>query len=331
VIGSPNAETLRLKRHFDRTLASLTRAEPGPHSRPARRRRERALRALVDYRERGRFPKNDWGCARAPVFIDSRETRCAMAHLIEQSGFGHLVERVASHRNHAYVRDLARDEELLEWLRAHGLTVAEAARIQPSYARDWNYLAFCSQAPYGSLLQVSVVDRSSARVLAVFGQAPGVKVGQVLQVEPFHPTAKVPVGHVQLVGWSLRDHVPSEGPPLWRYTGHEVHGDLVMHHQKVPLDTAIRALKSERCGLDLADFFGEPEEPTIRPGFTVPPQTAQTAQTPQPSQTSSETPPDGCSRCSSDASGTTHGDAVGLALLAALVTSRRARSRSNRS
>ena len=67
------------------------------------------------------------------MFVDEHGTRCAMAYLIEQSGERSLVARIATTRNLARIRDLAGDSELVTWLDRNGLTLDEAARIQPEY------------------------------------------------------------------------------------------------------------------------------------------------------------------------------------------------------
>jgi hypothetical protein len=90
--------------------------------------------AILTNRERGRFPKNrDFPGQRVPYFIDADGTRCAMAHLIECAGDSGLVARVARTRNNARVRELADDPELVAWLDRNGITLREAARIQPQY------------------------------------------------------------------------------------------------------------------------------------------------------------------------------------------------------
>ena len=96
--------------------------------------RSRNLDVLHGYWVRGVFPKNtDVPGARVPYFVDRYGTRCAMAYLIEQSGRGDLVARVAATANNARIRDLKADPELVAWLRENGLTAGEAALIQPSY------------------------------------------------------------------------------------------------------------------------------------------------------------------------------------------------------
>ncbi len=59
-----------------------------------------------------------------------------MAHLIEASGGGELVARVARERNGAFMGELAGDPELVGWLDRNGISLAEAAAIQPRYEGD---------------------------------------------------------------------------------------------------------------------------------------------------------------------------------------------------
>ncbi len=101
---------------------------------PAQRARRAALVAeLARYRQTGRFPRNLDFAERTPYFVDDRGVRCAMAHLIEVTGGGALVARVAATANNAYIAELAGDPDLIAWLARHGLSAAEAARIQPTY------------------------------------------------------------------------------------------------------------------------------------------------------------------------------------------------------
>jgi hypothetical protein len=91
------------------------------------------LDELARYRDEGVFPKNYDSPSPRPMFVDAHGTRCAMAHLMELGGAGDLVAEVARENNQAYVEELARDARVVAWLRAAGLTVEEAARIQPQY------------------------------------------------------------------------------------------------------------------------------------------------------------------------------------------------------
>jgi hypothetical protein len=139
------SEVRRLRAHFREVLGELDGRDVG-HLPAAQRARRRALIAeLGAYAARGLFPKNlDFRDRPMPYFIDQFGTRCAMAHLIESAGGADLVARVARAANNAFVPELAADAELLAWLEQAGLSLAEAARIQPSYCPLIADLCFCA-------------------------------------------------------------------------------------------------------------------------------------------------------------------------------------------
>jgi hypothetical protein len=127
-------EVARLRAHFDSVDAELRLPTALPLTPAQRTGRATLIGWLREYREAGSFPRNDRFPERAmPFFRDSRGMLCAMAYLIDRSGRGDLVDRVASTRNNAFIPELAGDPELRAWLDSVGLSVAEAARIQPSY------------------------------------------------------------------------------------------------------------------------------------------------------------------------------------------------------
>ena len=132
-----DAEVVRLRRHFaavEQQLLARDVSRLAPAQRTARARHIARLRA---YARRGVFPKNtDFPGRSVPYFVDRVGTRCAMAHLIEEVGQGDFVARVAATNNNAYIAELAGEAELVAWLDHNGLTVAEAARIQPAYPGD---------------------------------------------------------------------------------------------------------------------------------------------------------------------------------------------------
>jgi hypothetical protein len=130
-------EADRLRLHFaeveremlSRDISSLTRAQ--------RAARAEQIRQLRRYAAQGAFPRNTWHPGqRVPYFRDARGNLCAMAFLIAASGRGDLVDHIARTRNYAFIPDLVDVAGLAKWLEQHGLSVAEAARIQPSYD-DW--------------------------------------------------------------------------------------------------------------------------------------------------------------------------------------------------
>ncbi len=152
--------------------------------------RQLLLRLLADYRAAGRFPINRDFATRTPYFIDASGTRCAMAHLLELGGEQELVAKIARERNNAYVRELADEPRLLAWLEAAGLTVEEAAAIQPSYC---SMLAdcFCGgdfafpnyPVPATGVLEGVVTVSGMVRVDAAYGDVQGIAIGSVVAVD----------------------------------------------------------------------------------------------------------------------------------------------------
>ena len=127
-------EVARLRAHFDSVDADLRLPTALPLTHAQHMGRATLIGWLREYREGGSFPWNDRFPDRAmPFFRDSRGVLCAMAYLIDRSGRRDLVDRVASTRNNGFIPELAGDPELRTWLDSVGLSVAEAARIQPTY------------------------------------------------------------------------------------------------------------------------------------------------------------------------------------------------------
>jgi len=130
------SEVARIQAHLERAERALLARDVSGLSPSQRAARERNILALRAYRLRGQFPHNHDFQRRTPYFIDRHGTRCAMAHLIELAGGGEIVRRVAATANNARIHELAADRELCAWLDREGLTLAEAARIQPGYGSD---------------------------------------------------------------------------------------------------------------------------------------------------------------------------------------------------
>jgi hypothetical protein len=127
-------EVARLRAHFDSVDTELKMRDVSHLSAEQRASRTKLIAWLREYRNAGRFPLNDrFQDRRIPFFRDSRGTLCAMAYLVERSGGGDIVDHIAKTRNNAYIRQLTDDQALVAWLDASGLSVSEAARIQPGY------------------------------------------------------------------------------------------------------------------------------------------------------------------------------------------------------
>lgn len=131
------AEAVRLRAHFDMVDRELTTRDVSHLSAEQRESRAKLIGWLRDYRDAGQFPLNDRFPDRTvPIFRDSEGTLCAMAYLVDRSGAGDIVDRVAKKRNYAFIGELTDDQALVSWLDASGLSVSEAARIQPQYEYD---------------------------------------------------------------------------------------------------------------------------------------------------------------------------------------------------
>lgn len=142
--------------------------------------RQLLLEELGRYRAEGRFPKNPGNVPDfTPTFVDAEGTPCAMAHLLEIGGQHELVEKIARERNYARVHELADEPLLLEWLDAAGLTVEEAATIQPGYSCTTPASCVCGKSgwqthqlpvPAKAVLQAVVLPNSALQVEKVYGQ-----------------------------------------------------------------------------------------------------------------------------------------------------------------
>ena len=127
-------EVRRLRAHFDSVDVELRANTPTTLRESQRAARAMLIGWLRDYRNAGVFPENDRFAGRkVPFFVDHRGVRCAMGELIHRSGRSDIVQAVATTRNNAYIHELADDPRLVAWLDSVGLTVAEAARVQPAY------------------------------------------------------------------------------------------------------------------------------------------------------------------------------------------------------
>jgi uncharacterized protein DUF4440 len=127
-------EVARLRAHFDSVDVELRQANAFRFTPSQRSARSTLIGWLREYRDAGRFPRNDrFPEGAMPFFRDGHGALCAMAHLIQRSGRRDLVDRIASTRNNAFIAELANDSALRVWLDSVGLSATEAARIQPTY------------------------------------------------------------------------------------------------------------------------------------------------------------------------------------------------------
>lgn len=126
-------EISRIQAHLAQVERELLAADVSHLSEQQRANRMQHIAVLRQYRERGVFPHNHVADEQTPVFIDEHDTHCAVGYLLARSGHDALARKIASERNLAKVPELVDEPELVAWLNEAGLTVAEAARIQPWY------------------------------------------------------------------------------------------------------------------------------------------------------------------------------------------------------
>src|SRR5262245_11721912 len=133
--GSPDAaEATRLRAHFAQVERELLARDVSVLTPKQREARAELILRLREYAAAGNFPRNEFHPReRVPYFRDAHGNLCAMAFLIAVSGRGDIVDHIARTRNYAYVVDLADEPGLAGWLEDNGITLQEAARIQPSY------------------------------------------------------------------------------------------------------------------------------------------------------------------------------------------------------
>mmetsp|Transcript_3144 Transcript_3144/g.7528 ORF Transcript_3144/g.7528 Transcript_3144/m.7528 type:complete len:313 (-) Transcript_3144:248-1186(-) len=125
-------------------VANCLRSRP-PHalSPEAQTNRSACLASLEEYALAGRFPKHSAPRrARKPIFIDSRGTPCAVAHLMLSFGAEDLCWAIdASHRN-ALIEDLLTEakpalvQRICGWCLEMGLEPGDLAIIQPAYTEE---------------------------------------------------------------------------------------------------------------------------------------------------------------------------------------------------
>ncbi|MBX3198994.1 MAG: hypothetical protein KF850_23235 [Labilithrix sp.] len=184
------SEVARVQAHLA-TAESMLAARTTESFEPLQRLTRRLLREeLSAYRARGCFPKNrEHPGERTPHFIDADGTRCAMAHLMEIGGAEALVAEIAATNNNAYVAELAADARFLAWLDAAGLSVEEAATIQPSYTCLPPQDCLCQGNGEGVVTWEGTILardagqwRQDARVDVVHGETGAVTAGDVVEV-----------------------------------------------------------------------------------------------------------------------------------------------------
>jgi hypothetical protein len=88
---------------------------------------------LAVYRDRGLFPLNEGQADEpVPIFVDNHDTACAVGHLMRMSGWAREVALIQRSNNLVYVPNAAHTS-VAAWTLTSGLTLEEAALVQPGY------------------------------------------------------------------------------------------------------------------------------------------------------------------------------------------------------
>lgn len=123
-----------IQMHLSLVEQKLREETPTTLSKEAYQNRLLCLDILHDYWTNGVFPINTYHSTRTPYFIDSYGTACAVGHLMVNTGFNDVAQKIHEENNYAYIAEL--DEQypqLQEWATAYGFEVDELAWIQPGY------------------------------------------------------------------------------------------------------------------------------------------------------------------------------------------------------
>lgn len=127
-------ERIRIQAHLARVSDHLRERAPAGLTPDQRAARRVTLQWLDEYLAAGVFPHNHVRPGtRTPVFVDPHGTPCAVGYLLLRSGEDRLVEEIVRTDNLVRVPELRGDPRLQRWLDARGITLDEAAMIQPQY------------------------------------------------------------------------------------------------------------------------------------------------------------------------------------------------------
>lgn len=126
------ADQVRIREHLSSVEAYLRALDTSHLSAELQAERARNLDRLHDYWVAGVFPRNDVVDYPTPIFIDDGGRACAVGYLMIESGWGDAARAVSHQQNLAFVEGIE-SPKLGEWVAQSGLTVQEAAWIQPFY------------------------------------------------------------------------------------------------------------------------------------------------------------------------------------------------------
>lgn len=166
-------DVVRVRDHLSRVVQTLRETTPADLTEGQRRARRAAIAWLDEYRASGVFPHNHVRANRTSVFVDPHGTPCAVGYLMLRSGEEVLVEELVRTNNLVRVPELEGDARVASWLGARGLTLEEAALIQPNYGPRPAEPAQVSSVYKGTTVGLSLAAAALASYSAMSGPGGG--------------------------------------------------------------------------------------------------------------------------------------------------------------
>jgi hypothetical protein len=147
------------------------------------------MRRLAAYRDRGLFPLNEGQAIHAvPIFVDRHDTACAVGQLMRWSGWQQAVADIQELNNLVYVPD-AHHTSLASWILTSGLTLEEAALIQPAYGGLYTSVLMRDYEPGELSLVQSGLKFENFRLVAqnlgLFSRQPAFTKGSIFAMDVF--------------------------------------------------------------------------------------------------------------------------------------------------
>jgi MYXO-CTERM domain-containing protein len=247
-----------IQTHLSLVIDNLNSADVSGLSAEQRQNRATHIDRLESYRDRCEFPENHRFQNRiSPIFVDEDGTHCAMGHLLALDGETSLVEEIRENRNTASIWELADNEELQAWLQKSGLSLYEAARVQPGYCSS---AGDCYCFAGGSMDVILIGEIVALEDSDTFDREDG-----RMQVEEVYGTEQVEtddivnieidqsddfVGRRVIIAYSSSVSRSDEQRNLYPYTltSDEVQCQTAgFDMTTVPLETYVAALRADDC------------------------------------------------------------------------------------
>lgn len=242
--------------HLTAVEAELLAADT-THLTPALRARRAAfIKTLATYRDGCEFPRNTLAPDRlVTVFVDredGRDTPCAVGFLMATDGHTDLVEHIHATRNTATIWELANDPEVATWVADSGLSLYEAARIQPAYCQmNLGGTCLCGTSTFptgvaeGTITALDSIYRVEVTLTAVHGT--GATVGDLRKASAAKGDT---LGRRVLI--VLSEAAPAERGPAFVGNSDDVtcisgYAPDPTYKATVPTDIYVSALLSEDC------------------------------------------------------------------------------------